>query len=79
VDSARNVIGCHLTQDTRVQNAFDGVVMTFHESLARGDVEQGARGDGHAGADHARVAGASTRPLLDSTSALFVGYVGCLH
>ena len=32
MDSARHVIGCHLTQDTRVQNASDDAASTIHES-----------------------------------------------
>jgi len=34
--SARHVIGCHLTQKTRVQNAFNDVASTVHLSLAHG-------------------------------------------
>ena len=33
--SARHVIGSHLAQETRVENAFDDVVGTIHESLPR--------------------------------------------
>jgi len=46
VDSDRHVIGCHSTQETRVQNAFDAVFLscmayydvaiTTHQSLIRG-------------------------------------------
>jgi hypothetical protein len=36
MDSARHVIGCHSTQETRVQNACDDVASTIHQSLAGG-------------------------------------------
>jgi hypothetical protein len=36
MDSARHVIGCHLTQETGVQNAFDDVASTIHQSLEAG-------------------------------------------
>jgi len=38
MNSARHVIGCHLTQGTRVQNAFDDVASTIHQSLADGAI-----------------------------------------
>jgi len=34
IDSVRNVMGCGLNQDTRVQDMFDDVVSTIHESLS---------------------------------------------
>ena len=34
--TARHVIGCHLTQEMRAQNAFDDVASIIHESLANG-------------------------------------------
>jgi len=36
MDGALHVIGYHLTQQTRVQNAFDDVANTVHQSLRRG-------------------------------------------
>jgi hypothetical protein len=33
MDSARHVIGCHLTQETRVQNEFDDLASTIHQPL----------------------------------------------
>ena len=33
MDSARDVRGCRLTQETRVRNAFDDVSRTIHQSL----------------------------------------------
>ena len=36
MDSARHVIGCHVTPVARVQNAFDDVASTIHQSLAGG-------------------------------------------
>ena len=36
MDSARHVVGCHLTQQTRVQNGFDDVASTIHQSLGAG-------------------------------------------
>jgi len=33
MDSARHVIGCHLTNTTRVRNALDDVASTIHQSL----------------------------------------------
>jgi len=37
--TARQVIGCHLTQETRVQHAFDDVASTIHESPPTTHVE----------------------------------------
>jgi hypothetical protein len=37
MDSARLVIGCHSTQGTRVQNAFDHVASIIHQTLPRGN------------------------------------------
>jgi hypothetical protein len=31
--SARHVIGCRISQDTRVQNAFDDVASTIYQSI----------------------------------------------
>ena len=36
MDSARHVMGCHSTQETRVQIAFDDVTSTIHQSLTGG-------------------------------------------
>ena len=36
MDSARHVIGCHVTPETRVQNAFDDVASTIHQALGHG-------------------------------------------
>jgi WD40 repeat protein len=36
MDSARHVIGYHLTQETKVQNACDDVVSAIHPSLPDG-------------------------------------------
>ena len=33
MDSTRHVIGCHSTQESRVQHAFDDVASTIHQSL----------------------------------------------
>jgi len=33
MDGARHVIGCHLTPEPRVQNAFDDVASTIHQFL----------------------------------------------
>jgi len=47
MDSARHVIGYHLTEeneDTRVQSAYDDGASTIHESLAGG--AGGGRGHG---------------------------------
>ena len=38
-------IGCYLTQETRVRNAFDDVASTVHQSLAEGG-EDGEGGQG---------------------------------
>ena len=35
-DVAHHVIGCRFTQETRVQNVFDDVAHTAHQSLERG-------------------------------------------
>ena len=42
MDSARHVMGCHLTQSMRVQNAFDDVASTIHQSLRSGNFEEEA-------------------------------------
>jgi hypothetical protein len=34
--SACHVIGCHATEETRVQNAYDDMASTNHESLSAG-------------------------------------------
>ena len=39
MDSARHVIGCHLTRETRVPHPFDDVASTIHQSLAGGGVQ----------------------------------------
>ena len=36
MDSAHHVIGCRLTQETRVQNALDDMASTVHQSLTCG-------------------------------------------
>ena len=36
MDCARHVIGCHLTQETRVHKSFDDVASTIHQSLGLG-------------------------------------------
>jgi hypothetical protein len=36
MDSARHIIGCHLTQETRVRNAFDYVASRILQSLVTG-------------------------------------------
>jgi len=33
MDSARHVIGCHVTRERRVQNSFDDVASTIHQCL----------------------------------------------
>jgi len=48
MDSARHVIGCRLTQDTRVQHAFDDVASTIHQSLRGGVASLGAHRGGRA-------------------------------
>ena len=40
MDTACHVIGCHLTQESRVQNAFDEVASTIHQSVAQGLLHQ---------------------------------------
>jgi len=37
MDSSLHVIGCYLIQHTRVQYAFDDVVITMYESLETGE------------------------------------------
>jgi len=37
MDSARHVRGCKASQETRVQNAFDDVASTIHQSLPFSD------------------------------------------
>jgi hypothetical protein len=51
MDSARHVIGCHVTKRTRVQHSFDDVASTIHESLGPGVVPRGRGrpGRGHGG------------------------------
>ena len=44
MDSARHVIGCHLTQESRVQNAFYDAASTIHQSLPRGVLAHHERG-----------------------------------
>ena len=39
MDSARHVIGCHLTHETMGQNACDDVSSTIHQSLNGGALE----------------------------------------
>jgi len=50
IDDARHVMGCQMTQVTRVQIAFDELASTIHQSLRvggergglpRGDVREG--------------------------------------
>jgi hypothetical protein len=53
MDTARYVIGCHLLQYTRVQNADDDVAITIHESLQAGAARRavvGAAGHGQVAA-----------------------------
>ena len=54
MDSARHVIGCHLTQDTRVQNVFDDVEGRIHQSLGKGGAALRRGGGGGLGEGHAR-------------------------
>jgi len=44
MDSARHVIGCRLTQETRVPNAFDDGASTVHQSLGVGCCGDGGQG-----------------------------------
>jgi len=47
MDSARHVMGCRLTQETKVQIALDDVANVIHQSLARGaEGGVGAAGSG---------------------------------
>ena len=45
MDSACHVMGCHITQEIRVQNAFDDVASTIHQSLTRGPAVKPVKGD----------------------------------
>jgi hypothetical protein len=47
MDSARDVISCHLPPETRVQNAYDDVASTIHQSLGTGAGEIFAAGFPH--------------------------------
>jgi hypothetical protein len=36
MDNTRHVIGCHLAQEPRIQNAFDDETSSIHQSLLGG-------------------------------------------